>query len=639
MKRNAVPVLAAAAALALLLGAAGPGQAQVASMKYDGRRSVGLKDGTTVVVMHALGSTPSKPQYYYLPANLRIAPGPDGTPQFLFLKFTTENRDTAGGLSGGLLHFLMEFGLTAEQQAELTAKLKQTEPSAELLGAAPVVPDGDTGTFQITSATLSDNTLTKSLVTSGKVPLLPGQRVAAAARLTAPGAQLLAATFEKARSITDLSLSFNLAYYSQVQAVSAEMKFDAEKLQRESESLRVKYEDKKSGHLWWTSHSYSYSEAQHLFKFLQDNQIVTVNIDTRVDNEATNKIRDAFLQMFLDSMSQKQQVTPDQVVSDPNRDKSDDGNPKAPAVKGDSYKLNKYRVVNITEVKSRIWRFTGSVPIREVMPLTGNLTAWYDAVRNNPKCVAAVNLNDPFFAHRDVKLTLDLDAKEIFDEAVNYVTINVRKQRSSGRPFLESVTIDGKFVKENGITASVTYARGEEKDSDTYEYQAQWSLKGGVLYPRDPAWQKGQWEGVTLAPPVRPRTIEVQCDPEELKAKDITRCTVQIHYAQFGDEAEANVHLTPARNEQIVARKIFCDPTRTTYAYRVVFYHKTAGRLVGPWVKNAGEDYVYVAVPQDLMADGGYRSRATTGSFGSGGSGGSGGGIGGLIEKVLDRLR
>ena len=29
------------------------------------------------------------------------------------------------------------------------------------------------------------------------------------------------------------------------------------------------------------------------------------------------------------------------------------------------------------------------------------------------------------------------------------------------------------------MTASVTYARGEDTDPDAYEYQAQWSLRGG----------------------------------------------------------------------------------------------------------------------------------------------------------------
>ena len=97
-------------------------------------------------------------------------------------------------------------------------------------------------------------------------------------------------------------------------------------------------------------------------------------------------------------------------------------------------------------------------------------------IRDSPKCVAAVNLNDPFFQYRDVHFVLDLEAKEMFDEAVNYVTVNVRKRRSTGAPFNSSVTINAQHLKDKGVTATVTYARGTDTNPDTYEYQAQWSL-------------------------------------------------------------------------------------------------------------------------------------------------------------------
>ena len=212
--------------------------------------------------------------------------------------------------------------------------------------------------------------------------------------------------------------------------------------------------------------------------------------------------------------------------------------------------------------------------------IVGNLASWYNGVKDNPKCVAAVNLNDPFFQHRDVNFILDLDAKEIFDEAVNYVTVNVRKPRSTGNAFEDRVTIDAKYVKEKGITASVTYARGEDKNAEAYEYQAQWSLKGGNIFPAAPRWEKGSWEGVTLAPPVVPRKVEVEGDLEAMKASDVTRVTVQIHYPKFGQEVEENIHISPAKNEPIVMHRIFMDRGARGYAYRLIVNHKTEGKLV-----------------------------------------------------------
>src|SRR6185437_9078676 len=176
--------------------------------------------------------------------------------------------------------------------------------------------------------------------------------------------------------------------------------------------------------------------------------------------------------------------------------------------------------------------------VRRPFQIVGNLASWYDAVKDNPKCVAAVNLNDPFFQHRDINFILDLDAKDLFEQAVNYVTVNVRKSRSSGNPYTDRVTIDSKFLKDKGVAATLTYARGDDKDPDTYEYQAQWSLRGGRTYPENPPWVKGSWQGVTLSPPVVVRTIEVEGDLAAMKASGVSRITVQIHYPRLGEEDE-----------------------------------------------------------------------------------------------------
>ena len=216
--------------------------------------------------------------------------------------------------------------------------------------------------------------------------------------------------------------------------------------------------------------------------------------------------------------------------------------------------------------------------VRRPFQVVGNLASWYDGVKDNPKCVAAVNLNDPFFQHRDINFILDLDAKEMFEQAVNYVTVNVRKTRTTGTPFEDRVTMDAKYVKEKGIAASVTYARGEDRNAETYEYQAQWSLKGGTLFPATPRWEKGSWEGVTLAPPVVPRKIEVEGDLEAMKASGITRMTVQVHYPKFGQEVEENIQISPAKNEPLVAQPILMDRGARGYAYRLIINHKTAGQ-------------------------------------------------------------
>ncbi len=635
MKQRQAPWRCAAAAATLILMPVLVRGYPVA----EGRRTVTLSDGTQVNLildsertegahlLRLLGQTGGR-RYYYLPTNLRLSGRPDGVPEFLFLKFTTEQRETEGGVSGAVMHFLMEYGLTPAQEDELKRKLQQTGDT--VIGGMPMKPDGESSTFLITSATLKDDQMTKSLVTSGKAPLLPGQKVAAAARLTANGAQLLAATFEKARSIADCSISFNLAYDVVTPAVQGSATFHASRLEQEKERLKKDYEHSHVttgrflGFLWETSgeDSYSYHELRDQWSFLQEQKIVEVKFVETVNDERASKIRDAVFQSFLDSFFDTQKASPEDMMRNGAQPaKPDDG----PGIQGDHFHSSIYRKKTSISKQDKYWNFSYSLPVRETMQLTGNLASWYQGVRDNKACVASVNLNDPFFAHRDINFILDLDAKEMFDAVVNYVTVNVRKNRSSGVPFEDHVTIDAAYLKAKGVASHVTYARGEDTNPEVYQYQSQWSLKGGNVFPENPSWVSGSWEGVTLSPPVRPLTVELEGDLEALKAKGITRVTAEVHVSQFGKEHGEEIQLPVAGPQPIVSRTLYRDRDMEKYAYRLIFNHKTAGKLVGPWVKEQTDGYVYAVIPEDLLLAQEYKDRARTLATGA-------------VDKVLDKL-
>jgi hypothetical protein len=557
------------------------------------------------------GGAPAAPprKYYYLPVNVRLSKRADGTPEFLFMKFTTERGADRGGVSGAVLHFLMEWGLTPEQTQEAEAKLKERVPGATLAGAVPLEDSGEAGgSYQIISATLSDRTLAPSIVTSGKAPLLPGGKIAAASRLSAEGAQLLAGTLEKSKSISDVSIALNFQYQTLLPAAKGVATMDWRKLSDEWSSLSAEYARRKTGRqsscfLFICSSSdtfsYSYDEVREQYRFLEEKQVVTVKFDETYSDERVAKIRDAFFQFFLNAMTDPSKGDPGSAAPPP----SDKEKEQTPDIRtGNSYHFRQENRKRMEERRSQVFRLDYRLAVKWPVQVVGNLKSWYDAVRDNPRCVSAVNLNDPFFQHRDINFILDLDAKEMFDETVNYVTANVRKTRSSGFPFEDRVTIDSKYFKEKGLNATVTYARGEDTNPDAYEYQVQWSLKGGRVFPPSPPWQKGAWEGVTLAPPIVPRTIEVEGDLEGMKASEITRITVQVRYPKFGEEAEENISISAAAGEALVAKKIFTDRDARGYVYRLVVNHKTEGRLAFPWSAKVSDNYVYAAIPKELAA-------------------------------------
>ena len=72
--------------------------------------------------------------------------------------------------------------------------------------------------------------MTKSLVTSGRAPLQEGGKIAVASNLDKNGAQLLAATFEKTSSITDLSVNLFYKYYLVMNGLKAKFTIDYKKI-------------------------------------------------------------------------------------------------------------------------------------------------------------------------------------------------------------------------------------------------------------------------------------------------------------------------------------------------------------------------------------------------------------------------
>ena len=592
-----------------LLASVGAGVARAQTLDGENTVTVILGDGTQVKMYGRANSlnTAFSGEYYYLPVNLRLSTKQDGTtPEFLFLKFTTEKGDA----EGALMHFLMEWGLTPEQEAEaqtkLADKLKElasTNPKyravqkPKLMGPAMLRSDTQES-FRIISATLADKTFAPSVVTSGRAPLMPGSKIAVATRLDKNGAQLLAATFEKNRSITDVSLDLHFRYDVLMPAVDGNITVDWTKVQESfrrytrDRTHRDKDDDTLPKNNSLGDDIITDTEKDSLFARMTESKAVTIKLDNlRPDDPTAQKVVGAFMDYFLASIADKEFAKPE-----PAKDKDADGTKYNPPDDLYEYHVDQTKFEKRVQSKHESYNLKMRLPVAQDWTLTENLASWYDGVKNNAACVAAVNLNDPFFAHRDINLILDLEGEEMFGTEVNYVTVNVRKKRSSGNDFSDRVTIDRDYLKTKGVKATMTYARGDDKNPDVYEYQSQWSFRGGLVYPASAAWIQGEWAGVTLAPPIKPIRIELEGNADELKQAGITRATLQVRYMKLGKEVEANIPYSVAKGEASTFGTIFMDRDSRGYACRLVFDHKEKGKMALDW-KPETSDYVYASIP------------------------------------------
>lgn len=662
------------------------GEAQ--QLSYENTLEVVLSDGVNIKLYGGFGDR--EHDYRYLPpaASLKLAQREDETPEFLFLKFTSENRASSGGVQGALMHFLMEWGLTPTQMTELEQLVKsKTDDKGRVLGPVDLVGDGEQS-FQVVSAVMTDKGFTPNFVTSGQAPPLPGGRAAVAARLDANGAQLLAATFEKSRSITDVSLALNYEYIMLIEAAEGTLTYDWSRLESQYQTLAVDYLRKEldgkpeqmqdaidyykqnQGTLGGTcgaSESFSsFLEAEiakakalgedpqvyvktgdpdsyqgevlqsmqtadavigntgggggtggtyeyfvgegimrSVYEFMYEQEIIQLEWMETIPDERLDVIREAFFEYFVNGMTNEQLPEPAQSIASGSGLEASAGNP----VKEDSegaYSLKmceefesvkrKFRKIQLKNIR---------LPVKRKHQMVANLASTYDMVRHNPKCVSSVNLNDPFFQHRDINLILDVEADQMFKEEINYVTVNVRKPRSTGNDFYDAVTFSLPYLKQHGALSTITYARGEDNNPETYYYKAQWSLKGGEIYPENPRWERGDWQGLTLAAPIRPNNVEFESNLNELRELGITRATLQLRYYKFGEETDHMIHLSPAKEETLIEDMIYMDRDSRGYAYRIIYNHKDHGKLATDWCSQINDNYVYAVIPEEWRKEDG----------------------------------
>ncbi len=564
----------------------------------ENKLTIVLKDGLQVTLFgQSISMTDRKSKnYFYLPVNPHLSIGKDGTPKFLLLKYNTEE----GDVSGALFHMLMEWGLSPKQQSELEGILKNGGQGAKkgsiLKGAADVVPDGD-NSFRVISALLSDPNRAGKVIMAKRATVMPGAASAFATKMDKIEAQLMIATLDKERSIADLSLELSFKYTVQMPAAKGRAIINWSKMHTQFEKDSASYSYNKKGHWWWKKETRTYDEVHEFIEKLTEKKIIELKWEENIADDRISKMRDAFYQFFLDKMTN---VAEEATATPPTEQEKE----AMPNIKyGKSYTFNKTYFKSKFQQKNQVFDFDAKLAVNKYFSVTGNLADWYDAVRDNEKCVSEVTLNDPFFENRTIDFILDLNAIDIFEREVNYVTVNVRKKRNSGRDFNKHFTIDQAYLKENGPTKSISYAMGSDADGGNYQYKTQWSLRGGKLFPEKPQYKNADLAGITFSAPIEGRLIECEADLDELSAMGVVRATIQLRYYKFGKEVQTNVPITVSKGVSIVEKTIFMDVNTQGYVYRLIVDYKdpSKGKMAFEWQPKINDDYVYAAVPTEVL--------------------------------------
>lgn len=593
---------------------------EIGGIQYGKHVDVKLKDGSTVRCFPAATKDPSKvsKNWYYLPTNPRIATDKDGTPKFSMVRFVTDKSKEQGGVDGAILHFMVEYGLTKKQKKEVAKLLKKQVKGAKLKGAVPLEQGAEGSSFQVVSATLNDKGFSSTLITSGKAPVMEGQKVAVAARLDQYGATLLAKSMEN--PTTDISVVFDLQYVVKLPAYDVTVTINYDQyhvISSESEQTRDKTSKKSSvwtPKMWNVFHrtkkktsSLTETEKTEIVDFLQETGVVKFDYIQHVPDADKEIVESGLHKLVMESFFEMQNRLGTPSEEDGDEEVSEEEKARRAARAKAAAKVNHYKYTaakqkTITRKSSQVLSLKKVIARYEPHQMVGNIGTWYNKYKDNPKLFSEVNLDDPFFQRSEVRFVIDNEAYDIFEQMVNYATVKVRVSRKGQRPFIDQVTIDKKYLEKNGQTAMLSYARMGD-DAQSFEYAAQWSLRGGHLYPKQPRWKRGQLMAVTLAAPVEPHTIEAESDLDELEELDIARVSVELRYKRFGKvfEDKKGLALSPAVGEPIMAKTIYIDSDSNKLEYRLIYHHKKAGKVKDEKWRTVDGGYIYCAPTEVIV--------------------------------------
>jgi hypothetical protein len=219
----------------------------------------------------------------------------------------------------------------------------------------------------------------------------------------------------------------------------------------------------------------------------------------------------------------------------------------------------------------------------------GDLSRYMDDARMFKR----VSLNDPMFKQREIPVTVDVASEEAFAAMLNAVTVTLRKRHQSGRETLAEVTIQ-RADFSSGQVETLLY--GWDGDDDRgrwldYEQRVRWSYVGGPEI--ETGWQRTNAGALVLSPPLRPRELRLEADPEVLKEQGVRDVVVEVRYPAAGVERTAHATVRP---EDGVGRQVlvlYQDPQSPGYSYSFD-WRMYGGRRVpaGPFEDTA--DYIYL---------------------------------------------
>lgn len=537
--------------------------------------------------------------YYYIPQFPRLSKNDNGSYELLCLKYVGQGGSET---NGGIFHALIEFSLPQELLDILETSLKEKTGNAKAFIAGPVplsqtMKEGENNSpagFQVVSSILTNtagtNAFTRKMVASGHAPLLPGSKAAISALLSQEGATLL---FESLQGPTsDVSVTISGYYEAAVKAYNAVA----------TASCSTMYEH--YSRLTHVAEGFTRDELRKVTDQLRQNQLLKVDvfdrsaglgIDTKDMQAILSTVTDKLIELMFDAKEGWSQTPPTEVAVEMNQIKGRQERGWFSSVFGGAqntpyFSDNQFVLKKRTDIRVHNFylNLSKSTTIKVPVYTSGNLGGLYDTLSTGAdslKYFRLVNLNDGSFEKRDIIFQVDGEFADSFKDILNFVTVSFRKVYGGNH---NDVTGDKTFkrgdLEKGGDIQSISYPRLNIFSSDwlDYEYRVSWSLRGENLVVRDPPnesqWKKSKASAVSLIPPFKRRTVEVDADRALFKEAKKVSATVRFAVQVAGKPVQQRSITLRANDATSTAKVTLYHDPDTPVAYEVVWYDSNGNK-------------------------------------------------------------
>ncbi len=544
-------------------------------------------------------------KYYYVPDEPRLATRRDGTPEFTFIKYTK----TGGEMKGGVIHFLVTWGLTSTEIGSAESALQLFDEEGKIVGPVPFKE----GTFKIISATAgADGIFEAKVCGEGKAPIMPGQKGAVSIALNQEGASLLWESFKN--PTTDVSVMFLLKYNGITPAYEAKLKVDWDKvythhdvslkgsgvvkvvkLQAELQAIFEELRQQGAIQLDVTGESKEMEKLLemtygHLIKLMCNKELKTETEVKRSKSTTTTSTRPTRRTVRRPSTSTSrtsasQRKTPTRTtkrtpVNTPKVTKKNPQNPIPYNVEL-AYTFKRVKMSGHYEVD-----FRHRLREEREMVISGNVRGIYDEYGEDERFFSTVSLDDPTFQERTIEVILDGQNFEDFRNYINSVSVMFKKERW-GKP---ETTGEVKFFDEQFAEKGnrLTFIYGREGEGSTewldYEYKPKWSFYGGIEWEGD--WTKTSDSMITLSPVVYYRAIQITLDKDNVEENGIKAVAFQIKHRIYGKEVLKEVIIDHEKGDPLEAEyRYLHEDGKLDYEYKIIWLLKDGREIHSEWME------------------------------------------------------